>query len=295
MIRSFLFVPADSEKKLGKADASGADAIILDLEDSVAPVNKPAARALARAFLSDRPHSTRPYQLWVRINPLDTDFALADLVAVVGAAPNGIMLPKPEGPEDVAKLSHYLDALEAQAGLAPGSIGIVPLASETPGALFKLGDYAGAGLSRLTAITWGAEDLSAALGASTNLDAKGEWAPAYQLARSLTLLAAHAAGVQAIDTLYVDFRNEEGLRANCQAARSEGFTGRLAIHPAQVPIINECFAPSAAEIAHAKRILAAFDANPGAGTVGLDGKMVDIPHLKQAQRVLAQADMFALA
>lgn len=295
MIRSFLFIPADSEKKLAKADASGADAIILDLEDSVAPVNKPAARELARAFLAERPVSSRTYQVWVRINPLDTDLALGDLVAVVGAEPDGIMLPKPDGPVDVATLSHYLDALEVQSGIAPGSIGIVPVASETPGAVFKLGDYAGAGLKRLTAITWGAEDLSAALGASTNLDANGEWAPAYKLARSLSLLGAHAAGVQAIDTLYVDFRNEEGLRASCRAARSEGFTGRLAIHPAQVAIINECFAPSAEEVAHAKRVLAAFDANPGAGTVGLDGKMVDIPHLKQAQRVLAQAEMFAPA
>lgn len=293
MIRSFLFIPADSEKKLAKADISGADAIILDLEDSVAPANKPAARELARAFLADRPISGRRYQIWVRINPLDTDLALPDLAAIASAAPDGIMLPKPEGPADIAKLSHYLDALEVNAGVAPGSIGIVPVASETPGAVFRLGDYAGAGLSRLTAITWGAEDLSAALGASTNLDASGEWAPAYKLARSLSLLAAHAAGVQAIDTLYVDFRDEEGLRASCRAARSEGFTGRLAIHPAQVAIINECFAPSAEEIAHARRVLAAFDANPGVGTVGLDGKMIDIPHLKQAQRVLAQADMFA--
>jgi citrate lyase subunit beta / citryl-CoA lyase len=294
-IRSFLFIPADSEKKLGKADSSGADAIILDLEDSVAPQNKPRARELARAFLAERPLAGRGYQIWVRINPLDTDLALTDLAAVVGASPDGVMLPKPDGPADVLKLSHYLDALEVQAGLASGAIGIVPVASETPGAVFKLGDYAGAGLDRLVAITWGAEDLSAAIGASTNLDASGEWAPAYKLARSLSLLAAHAAGVQAIDTLYVDFRNEEGLRASCRAARSEGFTGRLAIHPAQVAVINECFAPSPEEVDHARRVLAAFEAAPGAGTVGLDGRMVDIPHLKQAQRVLAQAEMFASA
>jgi len=294
VLRSFLFIPADSEKKLGKADESGADAIILDLEDSVAPANKPNARKLAAAFLSKRPRASRSYQIWVRINPLDTDFALADLAAVVGSAPDGIMLPKPEGPADVQQLSHYLDALEVRAGLEPGSIGIVPVASETPGAVFKLGDYADTKLARLTAITWGAEDLSAAIGASTNLDANGEWAPAYKLARSLSLLAAHAAGVQAIDTLYVDFRNEEGLRASCRAARSEGFTGRLAIHPAQVAIINECFSPSAEEISHAERVLAAFAANPDAGTVGLDGKMIDIPHLKQAKRVLAQAGIASL-
>lgn len=295
MIRSFLFIPADNEKKLGKADATGADAIILDLEDSVAPPNKPAARKLAADFLSARPRAERGYQIWVRINPLDTDLALADLAAVVASAPDGIMLPKPEGPTDVLQLSHYLDALEVQAGLELGSIGIVPVASETPGAVFKLGDYRDAGLARLTAITWGAEDLSAALGASTNLDASGEWAPAYKLARSLSLLASHAAGVQAIDTLYVDFRNEQGLRESCRASRSEGFTGRLAIHPAQVATINECFSPSSEEIAHAQRVLAAFAANPDAGTVGLDGKMIDIPHLKQAKRVLAQAGIAAQA
>ena len=292
-IRSFLFIPADSEKKLGKADESGADAIILDLEDSVTPANKPAARKLAADFLTARPRAGRRYQIWVRINPLDTDLALGDLAAVVASAPDGIMLPKPEGPADVLQLSHYLDALEVQAGLEPGSIRIVPVATETPGAVFKLGDYGEAGLARLTAITWGAEDLSAAIGASTNCDASGEWAPAYKLARSLSLLASHAAGVQAIDTLYVDFRNEEGLRASCRAARSEGFTGRLAIHPAQVAVINECFSPSPEEISHAQRVLAAFAANPDAGTVGLDGKMIDVPHLKQAKRVLAQAGIAA--
>lgn len=292
IIRSFLFTPADSEKKLAKADASGADAIILDLEDSVAPNNKPAARALAQSFLKDRPRAGRGYQIWVRINPLDSGMALADLNAVAGAAPDGIMLPKAEGPEDIRTLSHYLDAFETQAGIEPGSIGIVPVASETAGAALRLGDYAGVSLERLVAITWGAEDLSAALGASTNLDASGEWALTYKIVRSFSLMAARAANVQPIDTLYVDFRNEEGLRASCRAARAEGFTGRLAIHPAQVPIINECFMPSAEEVAHAKRIVAAFEAAPGAGTVGLDGKMVDIPHLKQAQNVLAQAEMF---
>lgn len=293
IIRSFLFVPADSEKKLGKADASGADAIILDLEDSVAPANKPHARELARSFLSERPHDRRSYQIWVRINPLDTDLALADLVAIVAAAPDGIMLPKAEGPADILRLSHYLDALETQAGIAPQSIRIVPVASETPAAALKLGEYANAALERLAAITWGAEDLSAALGASTNVDAHGEWATTYKLVRSFSLLAAKAAGVQAIDTLYVDFRNEEGLRTSCRAARAEGFTGRLAIHPAQVSVINESFMPSADEIAHARRIVDAFKAAPGVGTVGLDGKMVDIPHLKQAQNILAQAEMFA--
>jgi citrate lyase subunit beta/citryl-CoA lyase len=288
-LRSFLFIPGDSEKKLSKADASGADALILDLEDSVSPERKPQARGLIPEFLRDRPQQRRTSQLWVRINPLDSGFALADLAAVIAAAPDGLMLPKCDGPEDVRRLSHYLDALEAQAGLASGGIKILPVATETPLAPFNLGGFAGAGLNRLFGITWGAEDLAAAIGASTNLDPAGGWATTFRLVRSLCLLAAHAAGVPAIETLYVDYRDEDGLRASCRAARAEGWTGRIAIHPAQVAAINDGFTPSPAEIAHAERVLAAFAAAPGAGTVGLDGKMIDIPHLKQAQRVLAQS------
>ncbi|GHH22430.1 citryl-CoA lyase [Sphingomonas glacialis] len=288
-LRSWLFIPGDSEKKLGKVDACGADAVILDLEDSVAAANKPAGRALVAAFVGERPRGARPGQLWVRINPFDSGLALDDLVAVVGAAPNGIMLPKCDGPDDIRRLSHYLDALEAQAGVAPGSIRIVPVATETAAAPFTLGAYAGAGLDRLLGLTWGAEDLSAALGASSNLDPAGGWALTYRLVRSLTLLGAKAAGVQAIDTLYVDFRDEAGLRESSRAARAEGFTGRLAIHPAQVAAINASFMPSPEEIAHAQRIVAAFAAAPGVGTVGLDGRMVDLPHLKQAEGLLALA------
>lgn len=289
-LRSLLFIPGDSEKKLAKGDGAGADALILDIEDSVAPVNKPIARERIAAYLAERPRDKRASQLWVRINPLDSGLALADLATIVAADPDGVMLPKPDGPADLLRLSHYLDALEQQAGIAAGSIGVLPVASETAASAFRLGDYGAAGLARLTGITWGAEDLSAALGASTNRDETGEWAFTYRLVRSLTLLAAHAAGAQAIDTLYVDFRDEEGLRASCRAARAEGFTGRLAIHPAQVAAINECFLPSQAEIEHARRVIAAFDAAPGAGTIGLDGKMIDIPHLKQARAVLAQAE-----
>jgi len=292
-IRSFLFIPGDSEKKLGKADAAGADALIFDLEDAVAPANKPMARQLVPAFLRDRPSSKRKSQLWVRINPLDSGLALMDLAAVVAARPDGLMLPKANGPEDVLKLSHYLDALEAQTGIAPQSIKILPVATETAIAPFRLGDYASAGLTRLLGITWGAEDLAAAIGASTNVDAAGHWALTYQMVRSLTLLAARAAGVQAVDTLYVNFKDEAGLRAASRASRAEGFTGRVAIHPAQVAAINESYMPSPEEIAHAQRVIAAFDAAPGAGTVGLDGNMIDIPHLKQAQGVLAQAAEYA--
>lgn len=292
-IRSFLFIPGDNEKKLGKADGAGADAVILDLEDAVSPENKPLARELVPAFLRERPRAKRTSEIWVRINPLDTDSALSDLSAVVAAAPDGLMLPKATGPQDVLRLSHYLDALERHAGIDLYSIKILPVATETASSPFRLGDYASAGLTRLLGITWGAEDLSAAIGASTNLDASGQWALTYQMVRSLTLLAAHAAGVQAVDTLYVDFRDEKGLRASSRASRAEGFTGRLAIHPAQVAAINESYMPSTEEIEHAHRVIAAFEAAPGAGTVGLDGKMIDIPHLKQARRVLGQASVYA--
>lgn len=287
-IRSFLFIPGDSEKKLGKADAAGADALILDLEDAVSPANKPRARELVPAFLFDRPRGNRASEIWVRINPLDSGLALTDLASVIASEPDGLMLPKANGPADVLQLSHYLDALEAQHGVSTGSIKILPVATETAIAPFRIGDYATAGLTRLLGITWGAEDLSAVIGASTNLDETGNWAFTYRMVRSLTLLAARAAGVQAIDTLYVDFRDEEALRVASRASRAEGFTGRIAIHPAQVAAINESYMPSKEEIVHAQRVIAAFDAAPGSGTVGLDGKMIDIPHLKQARGVLAQ-------
>lgn len=289
MLRSMLFIPGDSERKLGKADSSDADALILDLEDAVAASNKAQARIMVRDFLLQRPREQRHIQLWVRINPLDTDLALGDLAAVAQGAPDGIMLPKADGPADVLRLSHNLEALEAQAGIETGSIRILPVATETAIAPFQLGNYAGAGLSRLAGLTWGAEDLSAAVGASTNLDANGAWALTYRMVRSLTLLAAHASGVQAIETVFVDYKDDAGLRESCRAARAEGFSGRMAIHPAQVAGINECFTPSAQEIDYAHRVIAAFDEASGAGTVGLDGKMLDIPHLKQARSVLAQA------
>lgn len=291
-IRSFLFIPADSEKKLGKADASEADALIFDLEDAVSPANKPMAREMLSAFLGERPRGKRSSQLWVRVNPLDTGMTLEDMAAVIPHGPDGIMLPKCNGPQDVLQASHYLDAFEQAGGVKAGSIKILPVATETAISPFALGEYAKAGLARLGGLTWGAEDLSAAIGASTNLDPSGGWALTYRMVRAQCLLAAHAAGVQAIDTLYVDYRDDEGLRASCRAARAEGFTGRIAIHPAQVVPINESFTPSEEEIEHARRVVEAFAAEPGAGTVGLDGKMIDIPHLKQAQGVLAQAERY---
>ncbi len=286
MLRSMLFIPADSEKKLGKVDGCGADAVILDLEDSVAADNKPLARDLVAAFLAARPTAQRKTQLWVRINPLDSGLALTDLVAIAGGAPCGIMQPKINTPDDVRTLSHYLDALEVQHGIDAGSIKIIPIVTETAVAPFHLGALAGAGLTRMVGMTWGAEDLSAALGASTNCNANGALAFTYQMVRSLTLLAAHASGVQPIDALHADFRDDAGLLASSRVARAEGVTGRLAIHPAQVAGINEGFMPSEAEVAHARRVIAAFDENPGAGTVGLDGKMIDIPHRKAAEKVL---------
>ncbi|WP_068076761.1 HpcH/HpaI aldolase/citrate lyase family protein [Novosphingobium lentum] len=291
-IRSMLFIPGDSEKKLGKVAECGADAVIFDLEDAVSPENKPLARKLVPEYMALKPRGQRPMQYWVRVNPFDTGMTLEDLAAAVPAAPDGIMQPKTDGPDDVRRLSYYLDALEAAHGIAPGSIKILPVATETAVAPFRLGDFATAGLERLAGLTWGAEDLAAAIGASTNRDATGDWAFTYRMARSLCLLAAHASGVQALDTLYVDFRDDAGLRESCRAARAEGFTGRIAIHPAQVAGINASFMPSADEIAHAQRVLDAFAASPGAGTVGLDGKMIDIPHQKQALRVLAQAKAF---
>lgn len=286
-IRSFLFIPGDSEKKLGKADDCGADAIIFDLEDAVALARKPVAREMVPAFLNERPKGQRRSELWVRVNPLDTPFTLEDLAAIVPAAPDGIMLPKVNGPQDVATVSNYLDALEIAFGVTPGSIRILPVATETAISPFRLGDYAGAGLSRLYGLTWGAEDLSSAIGASSNLDASGQWALTYRMVRSLCLLGAHAAGVEAVDTLFVDFRDNDGLIASSRQARAEGFSGRIAIHPAQVAGINLGFSPSAEEIDFAQRVVDLFAANPDSGTLGLDGKMLDIPHLKQAMKTLA--------
>ena len=286
-IRSFLFIPGDSEKKLGKVDGVAADAFILDLEDAVAVARKPMAREMVPAFIKERPRTGRKSQLWVRVNPLDTPWTLEDLAAIVPVAPDGIMLPKVNGPEDVARVSHYLSALEAASGVEQGSIRILPVATETTVSPFRLGDYAAAGLDRLYGLTWGAEDLSSAIGASGNTDANGEWTHTYKMVRSLCLLGAHAAGGEAVDTLYVDFRDPEGLRASCKAARAEGFSGRVAIHPAQVDIINESFSPSSDEVDFARRVVELFAANPDSGTLGLDGKMLDIPHLKQAERTLA--------
>jgi citrate lyase subunit beta/citryl-CoA lyase len=284
MLRSLLFVPGDSEKKLAKSTSTAADALILDLEDSVAPERTAVARVMVAEFLHT--HSDRSQQqLWVRINPLQTPEALVDLVAVMSARPDGIMLPKPLNGLHAQQLDHYLSALETREGLALGSTRIIPVATEVPGALFDLQSYAGAS-SRLQGLTWGAEDLATAVGASSNRDASGEFTFTYKLARSLCLLASAHAQIQAIDTLSVDFKDMQALALDVQQACREGFSGKLAIHPDQVEVINQGFTPSAHDISHAQRIVDAFAQAHGAGAVQLDGKMVDKPHLTQALRLL---------
>lgn len=286
-LRSLLFVPADSEKKLDKTRASDADALIFDLEDAVAPAQKEMARALARAHL-DQTHGARSWRAFVRINPLNTPLALGDLAAVVGPGLDGIVLPKADGASDVLRLGHYLDALETKAGLPAGSIKIVVVATETARAMLELGRYR-PGLPRLIGLTWGAEDLSTALGALTNKEADGELSHPYLAARSGCLIAAAAAEVAPIDTLYADFRDSAGLEQACAQSRRRGFVGRIAIHPDQVGIINRSYIPSADELDEARRVVEAFAAAPSAGTVGIDGEMYDVPHLKQAERTLARA------
>ena len=284
MLRSLLFVPGDSEKKLAKSTSTAADALILDLEDSVAPERTTLARVMVAEFLQAHPDRSQQ-QLWVRINPLQTPQALADLVAVMPARPDGIMLPKPLNGLHAQQLDHYLSALETREGLALGSTRIIPVATEVPGALFDLQSYAGAS-SRLQGLTWGAEDLATAVGASSNRDASGEFTFTYKLARSLCLLASAHAQIQAIDTLSVDFKDMQALALDVHQARREGFSGKLAIHPDQVEVINQGFTPSAHDISHAQRIVDAFAQAHGAGAVQLDGKMVDKPHLTQALRLL---------
>lgn len=291
-LRSMLFIPADSERKLAKGDATGADALILDLEDAVASSRTHIARGMALEYLRNRSRDggRGKQQLWVRINPLSTPAALLDLMVVAGA-PDGIVLPKVDSSADIVQLSHYLDALEVREGVTQGSIRIMPVATETAKSLFTLGSYEGCS-TRLAGLTWGAEDIAAALGASTNRRPDGEYDSVYQLARALCLSGAVAAGVQPIDTIWADFSDEAGLVRDSAAARQRGFTGKIAIHPGQVAAINAAFSPSAEELAWSKKVVDLFEANPGMGTVGLEGKMLDMPHLKQARRVLELAQRF---
>ena len=283
-MRSLLFVPGDSPRKLSKALESGADALLLDLEDSVAPAAKVHARACVKEFLETRQHPAKP-TVFVRINPLDSRLAQADLEAVIGCNPAGVMLPKCGSGRDVQHLSALLAVLEAEHGLAAGIVQILPIVTETAASLFQLGSYSGAS-ARMAGLAWGAEDLSADIGAESSRDAAGILAGPYALARSLTLLGAAAAQVPAIDAVFVDFRDAGGLERECEAARRDGFAGKMAIHPDQVRAINAAFTPSADALAQAELVVAAFAAAPEAGVVAIGGAMFDRPHLLRAQRVL---------
>ena len=285
-LRSLLFVPGDSDRKFEKAGRCGADALIFDLEDAVAPPEKEAARGRVAGWL-DRADEVDP-ALFVRVNPFDTGLTKDDVAAIMKPGLAGIVLPKTNGAEDVAKLSELIDPIEREAGMEPNGVKILVVATETARAMFTLDSYAPAH-PRLLGLTWGAEDLGSAIGVTANKDEEGAFTFPFQVARALCLFAATKAEVAPVETLYADFRDMEGLEADCLAARRDGFVGRLAIHPAQVETINRCFTPSDEELAHAQKIVDAFAAQPEAGTLGIDGKMVDIPHLKAARKMLAAA------
>jgi citrate lyase subunit beta/citryl-CoA lyase len=280
--RSWLFAPGDSEKKMRKAADGTADVVLLDLEDAVAEGEKPRARTMVSQLLADTPDTTR---LWVRINPLDGPHALADLAAVLPGRPGGIMLPKSRGRADTETLAHHLSALEVSAGIEQGTTKVIALVTETAASMFTTGTYQG--VPRIVALSWGAEDLADAVGASENRNPDGSYGFTYELARSLCLLGAAAAGVTAVDTIQGDYRDLTGLRSRAEQVRRAGFGGMLAIHPAQVDVINDAFTPSAAELAEAQEIVDLFAAHPGAGAIGYQGAMLDRPHLARARALLA--------
>jgi citrate lyase subunit beta/citryl-CoA lyase len=286
-MRSWLFAPGDSERKMAKAKASEADIVILDLEDAVSPDNKPQARTMVRQVLASCSAAERG-RLFVRVNPLDGPHTLADLAAVMSGVPGGIMLPKVSGRAEVEQLDHYLSAFEAAHDIVVGSTKVIVLITETAAAMFTTGDYRGA--PRVIALSWGAEDLSDALGASSNRNPDGSYGFTYELARSLCLLGAAAAEVVPVDTVEPDFRNVDALRVRAETVRNQGYRGMLAIHPDQVPVINAAFTPGDEELAHAREVVALFDANPGAGTIGYKGGMLDRPHLSRALQLLAQVE-----
>ena len=271
--RSWLFVPADSDRKVAKALDSDADAIIFDLEDSVAPARKAEAREVLRGL----PARAGGPSWWVRVNPLGSEFLRDDLELIGIADIHGIVLPKAESGADVTQLAHRT-----------GNIPIHAIVTETAASLFGLLSYRDP-KSPLAAMSWGAEDLSAALGAASKFDSDGDLSFTYKLARSLCLAGAVAAGVQPVDGVFADFRDEDGLRREAEAAAHEGFTGKLAIHPAQVAVINAAFSPSPEDVEHARAVVAAFEARPDAGVLTVEGKMVDRPHLLQARRVLERS------
>ena len=283
--RSWLFAPGDSNKKMTKAMEGPADVVLYDLEDAVTQENKPLARRLVHDFLKANPAQRE--RLWVRINPWDGPYTLGDLAAVMPAHPGGIMLPKVYGRADVEKLDHCLSALEVANGIAEGSTPVIVLITETAEAMFHTGDYKGA--PRVVALTWGAEDLADSIGASSNRNPDGSYSFTYELARSLTVLGAATAGVTAIETISADFKDLEALRIRAEKVRRDGFRGMMAIHPAQVEVINAAFTPTEQEIAEAQEVVAIFAANPGVGAIGWKGGMLDRPYLARAERLLRQA------
>jgi citrate lyase subunit beta / citryl-CoA lyase len=285
-MRSWLFAPGDSEKKMAKAADSAADIALFDLEDAVTPDNKPLARQMVHDFLKG--YTGDKARLWVRINPFDGPYTLMDLAAIMPAHPGGIMLPKVYGRADVERLNHCLSALEVANGITEGSTPVIVLITETAEAMFHTGSYKGA--PRVVALTWGAEDLADSIGASSNKNPDGSYGFTYELARSLTVLGAATAGVAAIETISADFKDLEALRLRAEKVRRDGFRGMLAIHPAQVDVINAAFTPSAEEVAEAREIVAIFDANPGVGAIGYKGGMLDRPYLSRALSLLAQVE-----
>ncbi len=293
-MRSLLFVPADSEKKIGKALSVGADALILDLEDAVAVGNKAAARPMAAAFITATLGNRKRPRLYVRINAFDTPFWADDLAGVISARPDGIILPKPRTGADVNRLAKLLDEAEAEHGVPVGHIRIIAIATEVPAAVLAMNTF-GDVTSRMEALTWGAEDLSALVGSSATREPGGGWTSPYLLARNLCLMAAVGSNRQPIDTVYVNFRDMAGLAEECRIAARDGFTGKMAIHPDQVAVINAAFTPNAADLAWAKEIAALFQANPGAGALSLRGQMIDKPHGVRADRILARAKLAGLA
>lgn len=286
-MRSLLFVPGDSEKKLEKGFGAGADVVIVDLEDSVAPQNKVAARGIAARFIAEHRQQTSS-AIYIRVNDLSTGLTDDDLAALVSAKPDGIMLPKSNSGQDVQQLSAKLRVHEAESGLPDGEIKILPIITETATGVLAAATYAGAS-ARLAGLTWGAEDLSAAIGARAARDDNGRYTDVFRLARTMTILAAGAAEVAAIDTVFPGFRDMAAFEAECAEAERDGFTGKMAIHPAQVPVINAAFTPSAEAVQRSQAIVSAFEAAGNPGVVGIDGKMYDRPHLRLAERLLARA------
>jgi citrate lyase subunit beta / citryl-CoA lyase len=285
-MRSLLFVPAHNARMLAKAPSSGADALILDLEDAVPDSEKELARSMCAAFVREHRENVR---IFVRVNAIATGLALLDLAAVVGALPYGIMLPKCESGSDVARIDAYLSALEVREGIPVGSVRVLPIVTETAGSLFEMETYSRDAGPRLCGMMWGGEDLAADIGAVSNRESNGRYAGPYDLARTLCLLGATAARVDAIDAVFTDFRDSNGLASEATEALRSGFSAKAAIHPDQVLVINKVFTPSEADVEFAQSVVRAFEQSPGQGAVAINGKMLDRPHLRIARRVLERA------